>query len=182
MSNFNETTSDQTSLRTQINTSKGDILVASDTTSPASASIVSHFHPVNVGTNGQVLTADSTQQYGVKWASGTSGPASSISPGANINGVLFTGASNITVPAAAGTLTGTTLAANVVASSLTSVGILTAPQLQSYAKASLPSAVAAGQVIYVSDATGLHKTGSVAFSIATGTGSWVDVTTGNFVA
>jgi|ERR1035441_1938001 hypothetical protein len=56
------------------------------------------------------------------------------------------------------------------------------PQLPSYAKASLPSATAVGQVIFVSDATGGTKTGSVAFAIATGTGSWVDVTTGTFVA
>lgn len=45
-------------------------------------------------------------------------------PGATINGVLFDGTTNITVTAAAGTLTGTTLAANVVSSSLTSVGTL----------------------------------------------------------
>ncbi len=50
--------------------------------------------------------------------------ASRLSPGATINGVLFTGASNIVVTAAAGTLTGTTMAANVVTSSLTTVGTL----------------------------------------------------------
>lgn len=85
---------------------------------------------------------------------------------------------NITGTAAAGTLTGTTLASNVVASSLTSVGVLTAPQLHSYAKASLPTATAAGQIIYVSDATGAHVTGSLVFSNATGASNWIDVTTG----
>lgn len=41
-----------------------------------------------------------------------------------INGTTFDGSANITVTAAAGTLTGATLAANVLASSLTSVGTL----------------------------------------------------------
>lgn len=55
----------------------------------------------------------------------TTGSAAFLNPGANINGVLFTGLANIIVTAAAGTLTGNTLAANVVNSSLTSVGVLT---------------------------------------------------------
>jgi hypothetical protein len=40
-------------------TQKGDIVVAADTSSPAA---------VSVGTDGQVLAADSTQPTGVKWA------------------------------------------------------------------------------------------------------------------
>ena len=47
--------------------------------------------------------------------------ASRLSPGANINGVLFDGSADITVPAAAGTLTGTTLASNVVNASVNSI-------------------------------------------------------------
>ena len=43
-----------------------------------------------------------------------------------INGVSLDGTANITVPAAAGTLTGTTLASNVVTSSLTSLGTIAA--------------------------------------------------------
>jgi len=54
--------------------------------------------------------------------------------------------------------------------------------LKSYLKGSLPSATVVGQVIYVSDATGAHVTGSMCFSNATGTGNWIDVTTGNIVA
>lgn len=50
--------------------------------------------------------------------------ATTLTPGANINGVLFTGAVGITVTADAGTLTGAALAANVLNSSLTSVGTL----------------------------------------------------------
>lgn len=52
----------------------------------------------------------------------TAGFSAVLTPGADINGVLFTGASNIIVTAAAGTLTGTTLASNVVNSSLISLG------------------------------------------------------------
>ena len=52
------------------------------------------------------------------------GSAQSLNPGNTINGVNFTGAAPITVAAAAGTLTGSTLAAGVTASSLTSVGTL----------------------------------------------------------
>jgi len=43
----------------------------------------------------------------------------------NINGVAFDGSADITITAAAGTLTGTTLNSSVVTSSLTSVGTLT---------------------------------------------------------
>lgn len=55
----------------------------------------------------------------------TTGSAGTLSPGRNINGTLFDGSANITVTAAAGTLTGTTLASNVVSSSLTSLGTIT---------------------------------------------------------
>lgn len=55
----------------------------------------------------------------------TTGSAGSLSPGANINGVNFTGASPITVTAAANTLTTSTLNSTVVTSSLTSVGTIT---------------------------------------------------------
>lgn len=60
-----------------------------------------------------------------------------------------------------------------------SVGSIAASQfigLGSFAKAALPTATAAGQVIYVSDATALHGTGSLAFSRAAGT-TWIDATT-----
>jgi len=53
------------------------------------------------------------------------GTASSLQTGRLINGVSFNGSQNITVPAAAGTLTGTNLSATVIQSNLTSVGTLT---------------------------------------------------------
>ena len=57
--------------------------------------------------------------------SGTSGAALRLSPGRRINGVLFDASQDITVPTAAENLSGATIATNVKASSLTSVGTLT---------------------------------------------------------
>lgn len=55
---------------------------------------------------------------------GNAATATAFQTARNINGVSFDGSAPITVPAAAGTLTGATLAAGVTASSLTSVGTL----------------------------------------------------------
>jgi hypothetical protein len=56
---------------------------------------------------------------------GNASTATKLAATKNINGVPFDGSADITVTAAAGTLTGTTLASNVLTSSLTSVGTLT---------------------------------------------------------
>ena len=56
--------------------------------------------------------------------SGLAAQSSTLTPGRAINGVQFNGSQDITVPAAAGTLSGATLALGVVNSSLTSVGTL----------------------------------------------------------
>lgn len=56
----------------------------------------------------------------------------------NINGVSFNGAVDITVTAAAGTVTGGTLASNVLASSLTSVGTLTALTVNNIVRRNVP--------------------------------------------
>jgi hypothetical protein len=50
--------------------------------------------------------------------------ATTLATARNINGVSFNGSADITVPAAAGTLTGGTLASGVTGSSLTSVGTI----------------------------------------------------------
>lgn len=92
---------------------------------------------VSAGTNKYNLFMDGTAQNLLNGALivnntvtataflGNATTATALSPGNTINGVTFTGASPIIVAAAAGTLTGTTLASNVVTSSLTSVGKLT---------------------------------------------------------
>jgi hypothetical protein len=56
---------------------------------------------------------------------GNAATATKLATARNINGVSFDGTSNITIAADANTLTGTTLANNVVNSSLTSVGTIT---------------------------------------------------------
>jgi len=56
--------------------------------------------------------------------SGNAGTATTLQTPRNINGVSFNGSADITITAAAGTLTGTTLNPTVVTSSLTSVGTL----------------------------------------------------------
>jgi hypothetical protein len=53
------------------------------------------------------------------------GSSPTLTTARNINGVSFNGSADITITAAAGTLTGNTLASGVTASSLTSVGTLT---------------------------------------------------------
>jgi hypothetical protein len=55
---------------------------------------------------------------------GNASTATALQTSRNINGEAFDGTGDITVTAAAGTLTGTTLASNVVTSSLTSVGTI----------------------------------------------------------
>ena len=56
---------------------------------------------------------------------GNASTATTLQTARNINGVSFNGSADITVTAAAGTLSGATLASGVTASSLTSVGTLT---------------------------------------------------------
>jgi hypothetical protein len=56
--------------------------------------------------------------------SGNAATATALQTARNINGVSFNGTADITVTAAAGTLTGSTLASGVTASSLTSIGTL----------------------------------------------------------
>lgn len=72
------------------------------------------------GTHSGTNTGDQTT------VTGNAGSATVLQTARNINGVSFNGSADITVTAAAGTLTGATLASGVTASSLTSVGTLTA--------------------------------------------------------
>jgi hypothetical protein len=56
---------------------------------------------------------------------GNAATATTLQTARSINGVSFDGSQNITVPSAAGTLTGPNLSATVIQSNLTSVGTLT---------------------------------------------------------
>ena len=63
--------------------------------------------------------------WGAITSSGNAATATKLATARAINGTNFDGSADITITAAAGTLTGTTLNATVVSSSLTSVGTLT---------------------------------------------------------
>jgi hypothetical protein len=81
---------------------------------PSSGNLVNCTFPVlNQNTTGNAATATTAQS------------AATLTTPRNINGVSFNGSSNITVTAAAGTVTGNTLNSTVVTSNLTSVGTLT---------------------------------------------------------
>lgn len=82
--------------------------------------------PTSVAASGTVTGANlsGTNTGDQTNITGNAGTATTLQTARNINGVSFNGTADITVTAAAGTLTGATLASNVLASSLTSVGTL----------------------------------------------------------
>lgn len=77
-----------------------------------------------VGT-GASLAASGSGTIAATSCTGNAATATTLQTARDINGVSFNGSAAITVTAAAGTLTGATLAAGVTGSSLTSVGTLT---------------------------------------------------------
>ena len=80
------------------------------------------------GTASQIAASSSTGAVTLSLTNpinvNTTGSAATLTTARTINGVAFDGSANITVTAAAGTLTGTTLNSTVVSSSLTSVGTI----------------------------------------------------------
>ena len=93
----------------------------------------------SAGTSGQILTSAGVNAAPI-WTtpSTTAASATILATARNINGVGFDGSGDITVTADAGTLTGKTLASNIVYSSLTSVGTL--------ASGSIPYSLLSGTV------------------------------------
>lgn len=94
------------------------VLDTSDVDDSTNRRYVTDAQLVVIGNTSGTNTGDQTN------ITGNAGTATALQTARNINGVSFNGTADITVTAAAGTLTGTTLAANVVSSSLTSVGTL----------------------------------------------------------
>jgi len=72
--------------------------------------------------NSSITVSGSTITGTLSGNASTATSAATLTTARNINGVSFNGSADITVTAAAGTLTGTTLASGVTASSLTSFG------------------------------------------------------------
>jgi DNA-binding transcriptional MerR regulator len=109
---------------TLANSSTGDIQFYSSSnkiTSAGALTIAGALISSNIASGATVSGANTGDQTNI---TGNAGTATALQTARNINGVSFDGTADITVTAAAGTLTGTTLASGVTASSLTSVGTL----------------------------------------------------------
>jgi hypothetical protein len=157
--------------------------VATATTTPAITLTLGAITPTSV--NSVVLSGSATPTLSVSGTTtvsgtnsgdqtsvtGNSGTATALQTARTINGTSFNGTANITVTAAAGTLTGATLAAGVTASSLTSVGTIAtgvwngttiavsfggsgAATLTGYLKGNGTSAFTASATVPFSDVTG----------------------------
>jgi len=90
---------------------------------------------------------------------GNASTATTLQIARTINGISFDGSANITVTAAAGTLTGTTLNSTVVTSSLTSVGTLTSGSTGTGFTISLTNSTISGILAGVNGGTGVANTG-----------------------
>lgn len=108
--------------------------------------------------------------------SGNAATATALQTARTINGTSFDGTANITVTAAAGTLTGGTLASNVLASSLTSVGVLAAPHFTAAVVDSGGLTVTAGGITVTGASTITGTLGGITTLTAT---SIVGAVTGN---
>jgi hypothetical protein len=117
-------------------------------------------------------------------AGSVTGSAARLTTSRTINGIAFDGSADITVAAAAGTLTGTILAGNVVSSSLTSVGTIATGTWNATAIGSTKGGTGqttytSGDMIYASAANTLSKlakgvNGQVLTTVA-GFPAWADV-------
>jgi hypothetical protein len=71
------------------------------------ATAASTVSTLSVGTNGQVLTADSTEARGIKWATPSTGSVTSITAGTGLSGGTITTTGTIAIDSTVATLTGT---------------------------------------------------------------------------
>ena len=134
--------------------------------------------PSGSGTSTGTNTGDQTS------VTGNAGTATTLQTARNINGVSFNGSADITVPAAAGTLTGATLAAGVTSSSLTSLGTLSALNVGGVGTITSTSAAAfnvgangaTNPVLSINASTASVATGVAIAGAATGTATTITAT------
>ncbi len=108
---------------------------------------------------------------------GLSAAAAVLANTRNINGVGFNGSTNITIACAAGTLTGSTLASNVLASSLTSVGTLAALTVSGTISGSISGNAATATVLQTArNINGVAFDGSTNITVASAAGTLTGAT------
>lgn len=107
---------------TGVNTNGFSWSIANPTTTPA-LTLGTSITGILKG-NGTAISAAVAGTDYLTPSGNTTGSAATLTTPRNINGVAFNGSADITVTAAASTLTGATLASNVLSSSLTSVGTI----------------------------------------------------------
>jgi hypothetical protein len=101
-------------------------VVTSGLTSVGTLTNLTVTNPIAGSITGNAGTATTATTAGTATTTtGNAGTATKLATARNINGVAFDGTADITAPAAAETLTGTTLKSTVTGSSLTSVGTIT---------------------------------------------------------
>ena len=154
--------------------------VATATTTPAITLTLGAITPSSVAASGTVTGSNlsGTNTGDQTTITGNAGTATALQTARHINGTAFDGTADITVTAAAGTLTGSTLASGVTASSLTSVGTLTNLTVTNPISGSITGNAATATS--ASTATTAATATNVAYSGLTGTvPTWNQDTTGN---
>jgi hypothetical protein len=139
--------------------------VASTTSTVTAVTTNATFYPVFVSAATGNLAINTDSDY-------TFNPSTDTLTTTTFVGALTGLASSATTAAACTGNSATATLATTATTATTAVGVASA------VKGSLPAATGAGQVLYVSDATGLHVTGSLCFSTAADNTHWIDVTTG----
>ncbi len=124
---------------------------------------------VSANTASTVVLRDASGNFSAGTITATLvGSASSLTTSRSINGVAFNGTADITVPAAAGTLTGATLASGVTASSLTSVGTLTGLTVSGVSNLADGTAGAPGITFSADTNTGFFRPSADTVALTTG--------------
>ena len=147
---------------------------------------------VSANTANKVVKRDSSGNFSAGTITaaltGNASTATTLATSRNINGVAFNGSTDITITAAAGTLTGTELNSSVVTSSLTALGTVTTGTWSAtniaLGKGGTNAALtaAAGGIVYSTTSamaiTGAGTAGQVLTSNGTSAPSWATISAG----